>query len=294
MPRRVTPSQLRSMLRQQEQKARRAVQQYNRAVDQYNRAVRRTVDDYNREVRAHNARVRANRQRLRSELQRLARQPARSTRTHVTYRVSVETLRTSFLRLESSPARTAWGPAGEELFDLAEGETANSVQALNALLESPAAAEGARPELRETSLDNELLEISPDLDQRWRGALFALHPANPDAARHFCTSSREILASVLDSEAPDDSVLHAIPNCPTTDEGRPTRRAKIQFCLERKAFAAPELVDFVEDDLENVATLFGVFNSGTHGGAGRFDLDQLASLKVRVEDAIRFLHRLVC
>lgn len=79
---------------------------------------------------------------------------------------------------------------------------------------------------------------------------------------------------------------------PTTDEGRPTRRAKIQFCLARKALAAPELVDFVEDDFENVATLFGVFNDGTHGSAGKFDLDQLASLKIRVEDAIRFLYRL--
>jgi hypothetical protein len=293
MPRRVTPSQFRSMLRQQEQKAKRAIQDNDRAVKKQNRAVKRAVDDYNRQVRAHNARVRANRQRLRSELKKLARQPARSTRTHVTYRVSVETLQTSFIRLESAPARRAWGAAGEELFDLAEGETANSVQSLNALLESPTAAEEARPELRESSLDTELLEISPDLDQRWRGALFALHPANPDAARHFCTSSREILVSVLDREAPDNVVLHKIPNCPTTDEGRPTRRAKIQFCLERKALGAPELVDFVDDDLENVATLFGVFNDGTHGSAGRFDLDQLASLKMRVEDAIRFLHRLV-
>ena len=98
-------------------------------------------------------------------------QPARSTRTHVTYRVSVETLQTSFVRLESAPARSGWGPAGEGLFDLAEGETANSVHSLNALLGSPTAAEEDRPELRETSLDEELLEISPDLDQRWRGAL---------------------------------------------------------------------------------------------------------------------------
>lgn len=281
------------MLRQQEQKAKRAIQDYNRAVDKYNREVKRTVDDYNRQVRAHNTRVRANRQRLRSELQKLARQPTRSTRTHVTYRVSVEALQTSLVRLESAPARTAWGTVGDELFDLAEGETANSVQSLNALLEAPSVAEEDRPELRETSLEGELLEISPDLDQRWRGALFALNPKNPDAARHFCTSSREILVSVLDIEAPDDQVLVAIPNCPITDDGRPTRRAKIQFCLDRKAVAAPELVDFVEDDLENVTTLFGVFNKGTHGTAGRFDLDQLTSLKIRVEDAIRFMYRLV-
>ena len=126
-----------------------------------------------------------------------------------------------------------------------------------------------------------------------RGALYALSPANPDAARHFCTSSREILVSVLDIQAPDEVVLTHIPNCSTTEQGRPTRRAKIEFCLERKVVVAPELVDFINEDLENVSMLFGVFNEGTHGAAGKFDLDELASLKTRVEDAIRFLHRLV-
>jgi Predicted pPIWI-associating nuclease len=128
------------------------------------------------------------------------------------------------------------------------------------------------------------------VDKRWQGALFALNPANPDAARHFCTSSREILAYVLDIEAPDDAVLARYPNCQRTDKGRPTRRTKIQFCLERKTLAAPELVDFADADLENVSKLFGVFNDATHGSAGTFDLGQLASLKMRVEDAIRFLH----
>jgi hypothetical protein len=292
MPRRVTPAQFRSLVRQQEQKAKRAIQDYNRAVDKYNREVKRAIDNNNREVRAHNARVRANRQRLRSELQRLARQPTQSIRIHSTYRVSVQTLETSFVRLEAAAARTSWGPYGEELVDLAEGETANSVQSLNVLLGSHIETD-ERTELRQTSLADELAEISPDLDQRWRGALFALHPANPDAARHFCTSSREILISVLDTEAPDAVVLGHIPNCPTTDEGRPTRRARIQYCLDRKALAAPELIDFVDEDLENVSSLFALFNKGTHGSAGKFDLDQLASIKIRVEDAIRFMHRLV-
>jgi hypothetical protein len=288
----VTPSQFRSMIRQAEQKQRRAIQDYNRAVENHNRAAKRAVADYNREVRAHNARVRANRQRLQRELDKLARQPAVSVRSHVTYRRSVRTLHESFVRLESAPARPSWGSAGDELFELAEGEAANSVQSLNALL-SPSEAEEAPGALKQTSLGDELRAISPDLDARWRGALYALSPANPDASRHFCTSSREILVSVLDLEAPDDVVLRELPNCRVTDEGRPTRRAKIEFCLRRKAVASPELADFVDADIENVSTLFGVFNDATHGHAGKFDLPQLASLKVRVEDAIRFLHRLV-
>lgn len=54
-----------------------------------------------------------------------------------------------------------------------------------------------------------------------------------------------------------------------------------------------DLETFVEDDLENVIELFREFNDGTHGGAGRFDLRQLGSIKKRVEDAILFVYRIV-
>ena len=280
------------MIRQAEQRQRTAINKYNQAVRKYNQDVKRVVDDYNRHVRAHNARVRVNRQRLRTELTRLARQPTSTSHVHVTYQASVRTLHDSFVRLESASDRQHWGSAGEELFDLAEGETANSVSALNTLLgaDEPGSPVNA---LQETSLDDELRAFSPDLDQRWRGALFALDEANPDAARHFCTSSREILAAVLDIGAPDPLVLSELVDCPVTDQGRPTRRAKIQFCLQRRSVASPELVEFVEEDMDNVATLFGVFNEGTHGHAGKYDLHELASLKVRVEDAVRFLGRLI-
>lgn len=50
--------------------------------------------------------------------------------------------------------------------------------------------------------------------------------------------------------------------------------------------------DFVEENIKNVLALFGEFNGGTHGTAGRFGLDQLQALKARVEDAIRFIHRI--
>lgn len=279
------------MIRQAEQKQKRAIQDYNRAVTKHNREAKRAVEDHNRQVRAHNAEVRRNRQRLGTALDKLSRQPAVSVRTHTTYRVSVQTLQSSFQRLESAPARAGWGSVGDGLFDLAEGEAANSVESLNALIQSPEVEDYAS--VTETTLVNELTELSPDLDRRWRGALYALNPANPDAARHFCTSSREILVSILDIEAPDAVVLERIRNCPTTSDGRPTRRAKIRFCLERKALTTPELVDFVDDDLGNVSTLFRVFNDGTHGSAGAISLGQLAALKVRVEDAIRFLHRLL-
>jgi uncharacterized protein YukE len=229
------------MFRQAEQKQRQTVNRYNDAVrkwnreaDKHNRETKRAVDNYNREVRAHNSRVRQNRQRLRNELSRLSSQTTRTR--YVTYRASVESLHGAFVRVE---AKADAGILGSQILDLTEGETANSVEVLNSLLDESQALVTESNDLRQTSLKGELSEISGDLDQRWRGALFALDPRNPDAARHFCASSREILAKVMESEAPDRVVLRELPECPKTQEGRPTRRARVQFFLHRKGRDCP-------------------------------------------------------
>ena len=53
-----------------------------------------------------------------------------------------------------------------------------------------------------------------------------------------------------------------------------------------------DLEDFVENDMKNVVELFEVFNEGTHGTAGTFDLGQLRAVRKRVEDGIMFLSRI--
>lgn len=286
------------MIRQAQQKQRQAISKYNSDVRAWNRklneAVRdwnHAIDRYNREVRGHNSRVRSNRQRLRTELQKLGNQG--SSARYSSYKTSVQTMQTVFARVESKVENGAWAPPGEMLLDLTERETANSAEVLNALLANPAEVISDSTDLRTTSLTNELADISPELDQRWRGALFALNPANPDAARHFCSSSREILGDVFDIEAPDDDVFRSSPDCPTTERGTPTRRSKIQFFLDRKELPDVDLEEFVEQDLANVVTLFDVLNEGTHGSAGKFNLHQLSTIKRRVEDAIMFLYQII-
>lgn len=298
MPRKVTPSQFRNMVRQAQQKQRQAVSKYNsevrkvnRAIDKYNRDAKQAVNTYNREARAHNSRVRRNRQRLKSELAKLSNQSSRPQ--YVTYGTSVRSLHDAFVRVETKIEDGHWGDSGDALLDLSEGEAANSVEVLNALLAEPTEAVSDLPELRQTSVTVELADISSDLDRRWRGALFALDPSNPDAARHFCASSREIFTNLFEAEAPDDAVVRALPACPRTDQGTPTRRAKVQFFLHRKGLLDDDLEEFVERDLENVVELFAIFNEGTHGSAGKFDFSQLAAIKQRVEDAIMFLYRLI-
>jgi hypothetical protein len=138
----------------------------------------------------------------------------------------------------------------------------------------------------------ELDALPEDLRQRWSGALFALNPRNPEAGRHFCTSAREILISVVDSSASDAEVVAADPNCRLAD-GRVARRAKITFCLARKNLQDGSLASMVDADVDNVLDLFGIVNAGTHGVAGTYDIDALTAIKRRVEDAIRFLHLLL-
>jgi hypothetical protein len=293
MTRRVSPSQLKSIIRQAEAQQRRDVNRYNAAVRQYNLALRRAVDehnagvrrtqravnDYNRAARTHNAR-------LRSEIARL--DSHRSSTRYVATQTSTVALHSAFHRVEDAAEAGPWDDRSQVLVDLAEGEAANSARMTNTLLGGAAEDD----EQEDTSLTDELSSLSEDLDHRWRGALFALNPRNPDAARHFCTSSREVIVQMIDLKAPDDVVLRARPNCRKV-KGRPARRDKIGYLLERYGANHESLGDFVEADVDDVMNLFRVFNDGTHGGAGRFDIPSLRAIKGRVEGSVRFLSTVI-
>lgn len=109
----------------------------------------------------------------------------------------------------------------------------------------------------------------------WNGALFALNPNNPDAARHFCTSAREMMAAILGVEAPDGAVIAANADFIPTPNGGVSRRAKIHHVLARSGNAVAEMVEFVDADIDDVITLFNDFDHGTHGTAGRFPMTEL-------------------
>ena len=281
MARRINRSQMQASRRQAVQKLDNAVRKYNNEVRAHNARVNTGINNYNREVRAHNARVRANQSRLRSALSRLSHQTI--TVRYATVHHSVQELTSAYERLDASNADPF-------LSDLAERETANSAQVLNSLLEDRG---GDPPEaaldFTNTTITHSLVRISPDLNNRWSGALFALHPNNPDAARHFCTSSREIITTILDIEAPNAEVLQRLPNCPMTPQGTPSRRAKLQFLLQRQGNADEALERFADTDITDVLHLFPLLNTGTHGPAGAYSITQLSAIKIRVEGAIEFI-----
>ncbi|NIA72034.1 hypothetical protein HBA54_25875 [Pelagibius litoralis] len=291
MVRRVTRSQLNSMVRQAEQKHRQAVNKYNREARAHNQKVRQSIDKYNRDVRAYNSRVRADRQRLKNEIARLGRQQV--TTRYVTFRTSVTAVQTAYDRLEHMADAGGLDERYNEVLDLSEREAANNAGLMNALLGDADSAGGLPPDSPESALTPVLRSISTELGDRWRGALFSLSPHNPDAARHFCTSVREIITSILEVKAPDGAVFETMPDCDRTQQGKPTRRAKIRYFLHLKGMKRDELEAFVESDMNNVVELFRTFNEGTHGSAGNFDLTQLQAIRKRVEDGIMFLSRLV-
>ena len=214
------------------------------------------------------------------------------TTGYIVYRTSVRTLQSSYSRLEASADSQHLDARYNRLLDLSEREAANSAEVTNRILGDQEAA-AAVDELEDAELLDGLRGISVVLDDRWNGAVFSLNPQNPDAARHFCTSAREILTQILQLKAPDADVVALLPDCDRTSDGNPTRRSKISYFLARRDMAAESLEQFVEDDIDNIVQLFNVFNKGTHGAAGMFDLIQLGAVRKRVENGIMFLIEII-
>lgn len=280
------------MLRQAQSKYRQAVTKLNQDIQRRNQAVQSAVNKYNLEVRAHNERVKRNRQRIANELQKLSRTPV--VRRYTVLHRSTITLDQAYRQLDQQTQLDESDPRYRLQVDLPHQENANNLALTNLLLtgKPEAGTESAESQLQETVITTELSSISRDLHDRWHGALFALNPRNPDAARHFCTSAREIFTRILHTRAPDDAVHGTLQNPVLDARGSPTRRTRIKYLLHQNGISDEHLEDFVEKDIDNVIDLFDVFNAATHGEAGRFDIHALHAVKQRVEHAIIFVARI--
>lgn len=267
-----------------------AINKYNQEVYKQNQKVVTAINQHNRNVAIHNQRVHSNQQRLAFEIRRLSQRTISPQYTN--YHLSVQSLSRSYERLNQDYETHNRDENFTAIVELSEREAANNVGVLNRLLDDTDVSQEVEADDDDSNLGNELKTLSLDLDSRWAGAVFSLNPRNPDAARHFCTSAREIIATILDIKAPNETVKAQLPQCAFTPQGTPTRRSKIRFILSTNSLQDAYLEDFVDQDIQNVVDLFDVFNSATHGSAGTFNLQQLKAVRKRVEDAIHFLFRL--
>lgn len=285
MAKKFNASQLRSKLTQIQNQQRNVINRYNQQVRDYNRKVTQAVNTYNQSVRQHNARVKANRQRLNSAIARLNSQNSVRYSTSSTSSIRLfESYQQLDNRFDSGYLNESYG----EWVDMAEKEAANSAELSNSLQSTAQPNQFFGPAIT-TLINSELKLISEDLDNRWKGAIFSLNPHNPDAARHFCTSSREVILQLIDLKAPDEEVKGNFPSVKFADNGKPSRRSKIEYLLHQNE--RDDLADFTESNIDDIMILFRDFNDGTHGSAGRYSYDQLLKLKTRVEDSILYLYQ---
>ena len=291
MARHISTSQLKSKLRQAERKTQQAINQYNSAVRKYNTEVRKfnrelnqAISNYNSAVRKHNSQVQHNRQVINREISKLK---ATST-TRVQYSSSVTAMHNSYGRVvDYYDEGVEITPEQEHILDLVEQEQANSLIATNRLFgDQP--DQQTEDEIADIAISDKLSLVSEDLMNRWKGAVYALNPQNPDAARHFCTSAREIFTEFIELKAPDAAVFQFNPNASKTDRGNATRKEKIKYMMHEKRLD-DSVTDFADADITNILALFHVLSDGTHGAAGRYKFSALVQVKRRVEQGINFL-----
>lgn len=291
MARHINTSQLKSKLRQAERKTQQAINQYNNAVRKYNtearklnRELNQAISNYNSAVRKHNSQVQHNRQVINREIAKLK----SSSTTRVQYSSSVTAMHNSYGRvINFYDDGVEINPEQEHILDLVEQEQANSLIATNRLFEDQAEQQ-VEVEIEDIAISDKLAMVSVDLMNRWKGAVYALNPNNPDAARHFCTSAREIFTEFIELKAPDMAVFQFNPNAAKTDRGNATRKEKIKYMMHWKHLDE-SVTDFADADITNILELFHVLSDGTHGPAGKYEFSTLVQVKRRVEQGINFL-----
>lgn len=263
-------SQFRSQINKIQREARKAESQLKQSVNNYNRAVRQ-----------YNSNVRSTKNKIQRELNRME-----STYTIRTdYSISTRVVHDVYTKVSNSYKK---GCIDENIFNAIENEDANNLELSNVVLNNYE-VENSDIELDESNISAKLIKISTDLNNRWKGALFSLNPNNPEAARHFCTSTREILKVLIDDGIKDKDVVAANPQCEKTNNGTPTRKEKIKCAMNKKGISNELIIEFTNNNIENTVSLINELSNGTHGHANRYSINQLKSFKKRFEDSINFV-----
>ncbi len=245
------------------------------------RKIKQNINNFNREVREYNSNVRKNRNKILRELNRM--QSANTLNTE--YYTSVQLVHNTYTKVNELYNK---GIVDDKLFNAIENENANSLELGNVVL-NKSEIEDSEERFDESNISDKLIKISTDLNDRWKGALFSLSPNNPEATRHFCTSTREILKVLIDDGIKDKDVINNNPKCEKTKNGTPTRREKIKYVMSKKGISSELIIEFTDNNIENIVSLINELSNGTHGHSNKYSLNQLKLLKKRFEYSINFV-----
>lgn len=129
---------------------------------------------------------------------------------------------------------------------------------------------------------------SQDLFHIWEGANIALNSIdNPDYARHFASSLRELFTQILHRLSPDDEIRKWTRDENHFHSGRPTRRARLLYIC--RGINGDKFSDFVKKDIDSTLALVDLFNSATHEPVSPFTHNQLETMLTKMGGTINFL-----
>ena len=282
MIKRINISQLNSKMRQIQNKTNQQLKKIQRDTErQIKRETTKMKNDYKKNIRK-------NYQKLQKELSKFNNSQYMTTK----FTISVRKLNSSYEKVNATYNELKSTTKEKEVFNYIEQENVNNLTVANALISSET-KDDIDVELQDNGIGEQLKKLSDDLNNRWLGALFSLNPQNPDATRHFCTSTREIFTEIFDKYAKDTEVFSVFPDCDKTERGNATRKSKIKYFLYKKGIDIKNADEFIDNDIDNILELYHILSNGTHGEAGKYSIIQLKAVKKRVEDGIQFLCNIV-
>ena len=111
--------------------------------------------------------------------------------------------------------------------------------------------------------EKKIRSINPDWLVLLNGAEQSFLSKNPDKARHTITSLRELITQILHMYAPDNELKLKYTDQKYYHQGKPTRKARIEYILRTK-YSSSALLDIVDKDIVAMLEMFNLFQKGTH------------------------------
>ena len=130
--------------------------------------------------------------------------------------------------------------------------------------------------------------INPDWLILLHGAQNSLNSRNPDKIRHTIASLRELITQILHYFSPDDEVKRKYQDEKYYNDGKPTRRTRIEYILMNKYENTP-LVEIIDKDISSILALFDIYQKGTHEVISFLNDDDLLYILKRTELVIEQL-----